>query len=130
VAIARLGAIALDTNDANMLSRFYRDLLDASVLSESADEVMLAAGGLVIIIDRIENHRPPDWPDCTVPKQFHLEILVDDLDSGERAVLALGARKAGAQPQPDRWRVMLDPSGHPFCLTVQLNPAESTSPCP
>jgi catechol-2,3-dioxygenase len=122
MAIARLGAISLDTDDVTMLSRFYRDLLDARITSESADEVMLAADGMVIIIDRIDNHQPPDWPAGTVPKQFHFEMLVDDLDSGERAVLALGARAAADQPQPDRWRVMLDPSGHPFCLTTQLNP--------
>jgi catechol-2,3-dioxygenase len=122
MAIARLGAISLDTDDAIMLSRFYRDLLDARITSESADEVMLAADGMVIIIDRIDNHQPPNWPDGTVPKQFHFEIIVDDMDAGERAVLALGARKAADQPQPDKWRVMLDPSGHPFCLTTQLNP--------
>jgi catechol-2,3-dioxygenase len=121
VAIARLGAISLDTDDPIMLSRFYRDLLDARITRESADEVALEASGLVIILDRIENHQPPDWPDCTVPKQFHLEFLVDDLDSGERAVLAIGAQKAAVQPRPDRWRVLLDPSGHPFCLTVSLD---------
>jgi hypothetical protein len=26
--------------------------------------------------------------------------------------------KADFQPAPDQWRVLLDPSGHPFCLTV------------
>jgi hypothetical protein len=30
--------------------------------------------------------------------------------------LALGATKAGSQPDPEHWRVMLDPSGHPFDL--------------
>ena len=30
---------------------------------------------------------------------------------------ALGARLA--DPQPDsRWRVLLDPAGHPFCITT------------
>ncbi|WP_307802408.1 VOC family protein [Cellulomonas fengjieae] len=34
----------------------------------------------------------------------------------ERA-LALGAQLA--DPQPDeRWRVLLDPAGHPFCITT------------
>lgn len=124
MAIARLGAIALDTDDPIMLSRFYRDLLDARITNESADAVALEASGLVIILDRVENYQPPDWPDCTVPKQFHLEVLVDDLDSGEQAVLAIGARKAAVQPEPDRWRVLLDPSGHPFCLTVPSNPEQ------
>ncbi|MCR6704763.1 MAG: hypothetical protein NVV66_18580, partial [Cellulomonas sp.] len=34
----------------------------------------------------------------------------------ERAV-ALGARLADPQPDP-RWRVLLDPAGHPFCITT------------
>ncbi|WP_369690329.1 VOC family protein [Nocardia miyunensis] len=30
-----------------------------------------------------------------------------------------GAGRAGFQPAPDRWLVLIDPSGHPFCFTVQ-----------
>jgi hypothetical protein len=30
--------------------------------------------------------------------------------------IRLGARQADQQPRPRRWRVMLDPAGHPFCL--------------
>lgn len=39
-------------------------------------------------------------------------------DVGERAMLALGAVKTGVQPEPDAFRVFLDPAGHPFCLVV------------
>ena len=35
-------------------------------------------------------------------------------------VLELGALKCDVQPDPDRWRVYLDPAGHPFCLTTQI----------
>nr|WP_239484602.1 VOC family protein [Streptomyces sp. CS081A] len=31
---------------------------------------------------------------------------------------ALGATVPADQPRPDLWRVVLDPAGHPFCLTV------------
>jgi hypothetical protein len=24
------------------------------------------------------------------------------------------------QPSPDRWRVLIDPAGHPFCLTTLI----------
>jgi hypothetical protein len=34
-----------------------------------------------------------------------------------RAV-ALGGRQTGHQPQQSMWRVLLDPAGHPFCLTA------------
>jgi hypothetical protein len=50
-----------------------------------------------------------------VPQQVHIDFDVPDLDEGERAVLAIGARKHEFQPAPDRFRY-LDPAGHPFCL--------------
>ncbi|MGB8997061.1 MAG: VOC family protein [Pseudonocardiaceae bacterium] len=34
--------------------------------------------------------------------------------------LWLGARRAPEQPAPDRWRVLLDPAGHPFCVSTQI----------
>ena len=42
-----------------------------------------------------------------------------DLDEGEAQVLALGAIKAEVQPEPDDFRVFLDPAGHPFCLVLR-----------
>ena len=42
-------------------------------------------------------------------------LVVDDLDAGEAAVVALGARKHDVQPGTT-FRVFLDPAGHPFCL--------------
>jgi hypothetical protein len=40
----------------------------------------------------------------------------------KRAV-ALGARPADPQPDP-RWKVLLDPAGHPFCLTTLVPPPD------
>jgi len=48
---------------------------------------------------------------------MHLDLIVADLDEGESAVIALGATKAGVQPGT-KFRVFLDPAGHPFCLCV------------
>ncbi|HTF48375.1 MAG TPA: VOC family protein [Pseudonocardia sp.] len=46
-----------------------------------------------------------------------------DLDEPEQRALALGA--TAAVPQPDkRWRVLLDPAGHPFCITSLAPPPE------
>jgi hypothetical protein len=68
---------------------------------------------------RVEDYRAPEWPVGT-PKQIHLDLAVDDLDEAEVEALALGAVKAAEQPAPDRWRVLLDPAGHPFCLSTQI----------
>jgi Glyoxalase-like domain len=33
---------------------------------------------------------------------------------------AIGASKASVQPSPESWRVLLDPAGHPFCVTTLI----------
>ena len=52
-----------------------------------------------------------------------------DLTAGEhleepvKRAVALGARPADPQPDP-RWQVLLDPAGHPFCITSLAPPPE------
>ena len=60
----------------------------------------------------------PDWPGQAVPQQMHLDVIVEDLDAGEAAVLELGATKHDHQPGKT-FRMFLDPAGHPFCLCVE-----------
>ncbi|MFD6355119.1 VOC family protein [Nocardia tengchongensis] len=72
---------------------------------------------MTLTIEHVADHRPPDWPGNEVPKQMHLDLFVTDLDAAEQAAIDCGATKPDFQPAPDRWRVLLDPSGHPFCLT-------------
>ena len=44
-------------------------------------------------------------------------MTVDDLATAEPKVLALGAPRHEVQPpDEEKWRVYLDPAGHPFCL--------------
>jgi catechol 2,3-dioxygenase-like lactoylglutathione lyase family enzyme len=115
-ALARLAAVSIDCGDPSVSADFYRKLLDAEVFYESADFVALKGAGIMLTLQRVDNYVPPVWPDGGVPKQLHLEFAVADLDAAERQVLELGARRAQVQPNPDRWRVLLDPAGHPFCL--------------
>jgi catechol 2,3-dioxygenase-like lactoylglutathione lyase family enzyme len=59
----------------------------------------------------------PAWP-AEAGKQHatqHLDIAVSNLDEAEAWAVAAGAVRAEFQPQDDV-RVMLDPSGQPFCL--------------
>ncbi|MET8649699.1 VOC family protein [Nocardia aurea] len=118
-AIATLGAISLDSGDPHHLGRFYAALLEFDVRYESDDLVVLQGDGVMLTIERVADHIPPDWPGNRVPKQMHLDLFVTDLDTAEAAAIECGAVKAEFQPAPDRWRVLIDPSGHPFCLTVR-----------
>jgi catechol 2,3-dioxygenase-like lactoylglutathione lyase family enzyme len=59
----------------------------------------------------------PVWPSEAGRQHItqHLDILVEDLDAAVAWAVAAGATLADFQPQDDV-RVMLDPSGQPFCL--------------
>ena len=48
---------------------------------------------------------------------MHLDVVVEDLDTAEREVVALGATRSEHQPGAT-FRVFLDPAGHPFCLCL------------
>ncbi|WP_331237121.1 VOC family protein [Mycobacterium colombiense] len=79
-----------------------------------------SATELFLTFERIVDHRRPTWPVGPVPKQMHLDVAVADLDVEEARILGLGATKANIQPDPEKWRVLIDPEGHPFCITVLL----------
>ena len=119
-AIARLAAVSLDTSDPVGLSNFYRELLDLEVFFESEQFIALKGAAILLTVQRVEDHQPPDWPGERVPKQVHLELAVDDLYVAEQGALALGATKPDTQPAAEIWRVLIDPSGHPFCITTLI----------
>jgi catechol-2,3-dioxygenase len=115
-----LAAVSLDSSDPAGLADFYRQLLDLELYFESEDFVALKGAGVLLTTQRVADHVPPEWPSGSVPKQIHLELAVEDLESAESAALGLGATRAGEQPNPDHWRVLIDPAGHPFCITTLI----------
>jgi hypothetical protein len=116
----RLAAVSLDAADPAELGAFWRQLLDLQEFFASDDFVALKGAGVLLTVQRVADHRPPDWPTGPVPKQLHLELAVDDLAAAEQRALQLGARRADEQPAPDKWLVLLDPAGHPFCITTLI----------
>jgi hypothetical protein len=121
MSVARLGSVSLDCADPHALAAFYAALTGRDVAYESESFCALHLdAGLWLSTQKVKDYRAPEWPDGDVPQQMHLDFSVADLDEGERAALAAGARRSDEQPSPDRWRVMFDPAGHPFCLTTLI----------
>ncbi|WP_246170669.1 VOC family protein [Pseudonocardia hierapolitana] len=120
--IARFGVVALDCPDPVALARFYSAItgwpFDPHAGSDGWVQLDPPDGrGAGLGFQKVSSeYRPPQWPGQEVPQQLHIDFDVPDLDEGERRVLAIGARKHEVQPAPDRFRVYLDPAGHPFCL--------------
>lgn len=116
MAIARLPSFVIDCPDPAVLADFYSALLGWEIDS-SNDWIDLRGDGQCISLQRVNDYVAPDWPGQRIPQQMHLDVVVDDLDAGEAAVLAIGATKANHQPGTT-FRVFLDPAGHPFCLCL------------
>lgn len=119
MAIAHSPVLAIDCPDPAALATFYGTVLDWEIESTSADRAALRGdSGQYISFHRVEPYVAPTWPSPDKPQQMHLDVLVDDLDAAEAAVLGLGATRSDHQPGTS-FRVFLDPAGHPFCLCAE-----------
>ena len=111
---AALAMINLDAADPAAQAAFYSQVLGWDVTHSDDNYAMISDGSTSVGFGRVPGYSAPGWPGEVAPKRYHLDFYVDDLDKAEELALALGASKPSAQPDPDRWRVLLDPSGHPF----------------
>ncbi|MFF4984474.1 VOC family protein [Streptomyces sp. NPDC001046] len=116
----RLSAIALDCPDPLALAAFYQRATGLALHPGSGPDFASLTGehGIFLAFQRAAAHRPPTWPDDDVPQQLHCCFTVQDLDEAEARLLHLGATRPDRQPEPARWRVLIDPAGHPLCITA------------
>jgi predicted enzyme related to lactoylglutathione lyase len=117
---ARLAMVTLDCADAEVSAAFWSGMLGWDVTHSERDYAMLTGPSNALGFGRVEGYVAPGWPNENGSKQFHFDLAVDDLDSAQEAAVELGATVADPQPG-ETWRVLLDPSGHPFCLTKAEN---------
>ena len=118
--ISKLGAVSLNCPDPHELALFYSALLEKEITFESDDFSTIQLDNLWLTMQRVEGFKPSTWPSGEIPSHVHLDFSVANLDTGEAAALAAGAPLAPEQPERDRWRVFLDPVGHPFCITTLI----------
>ena len=117
----RLQFVVIDTPDPHASAAFYGALLGLGVQEPSTEDWVELVGDLdgvtTLAFERVPGLTPPSWPSAEHPQRVHVDLEVTDLDAGEERALAVGARKAATQPG-ERFRVFLDPTGHPFCLVL------------
>jgi predicted enzyme related to lactoylglutathione lyase len=116
---ASMAMINLDADDPAAQAAFYSQVLGWEVQHSAAEYAMIGDGSISIGFGRVPGYSGPGWPKEVAPKRYHLDFYVDDLDDAEQRALALGATKPDDQPNPERWRVLLDPGGQPFDLCVR-----------
>jgi glyoxalase superfamily protein len=120
VAVARTGFVSLDCADPRPLAEFWAAMLGGEIAFSSDVTVGVRTDWVWMAALKIDDYVPPTWPEGDVPKQIHLDLDVTDLEAAVAEAERLGARIASFQPAPDRRRILLDPAGHPFCLTTQI----------
>ncbi len=117
---ANLAMFTLDCSDVPALTGFYRDLLGLTVIAEGEGYAMLGKDGATPIgIGAVPDYQPPAWPDSG-RKQFHFDIAATDPAATVQRAVELGAVRPDEQPG-ETWTVLLDPAGHPFCVTDAAN---------
>ena len=118
---ARIAMVTLDVTEVKPSVDFWSALLGWEVAASTDDYAMLTGpdGSPALGLGRVDDHQPPSWPDDG-RKQFHLDLAVDDLEAMAERAVELGATLADPQPG-ETWTVVIDPAGHPFCLTDAKN---------
>ncbi|MFC7376133.1 VOC family protein [Brachybacterium sp. GCM10030267] len=119
-AIAPLASISIDCPRPDDLAPFYCALLglEEAFATPGREVVSLAGAGPMLTLMTADEFTAPQWPEGPQRAQMHLDLAAEDLEAAVTAATEIGAREADAQPEPSAWRVMLDPVGHPFCLSA------------
>jgi predicted enzyme related to lactoylglutathione lyase len=120
MTVATLKMITLDCAEVRPLAEFWSQVLGWDVADVQDEYAMLTGPGVALGIGKVEDYEAPGWPNEHGSKQFHFDLACDDIDAAAAQCQELGATVATPQPG-ETWRVVLDPAGHPFCLTNAAN---------
>ncbi|WP_280275639.1 VOC family protein [Nocardia wallacei] len=120
MAVATLKMLTLDSADARRDAKFWAAALGWEIAHAQDEYAMLTGPDHALGFGTIPDYQAPAWPNENGTKQFHLDLAVEDLDMASKQLVELGATVPEFQPG-EGWRVLLDPSGHPFCLTLAAN---------
>ncbi len=124
----RATSVTVMTPEPLRLAEFYARLLGTEVSAteppppgapEAAGFAQLRMPHLTLNFEYEEQWARPVWPARAGHQTAtqHLDLWVDDLETATEWATRCGATLSDTQPQDDV-RVLLDPSGHPFCLFV------------
>jgi catechol-2,3-dioxygenase len=112
---ARVAGVSLDCEDHRELASFYARLLGGHVTWMTDTAAGVSVGNYDLVAQRVSPYARPTWPGTSI---VHLDLTCEpaDLPAFQEHAEQCGAEVAPHQPD-ERWVVLLDPAGHPFCLT-------------
>lgn len=115
-----LDSIVLDCSkmDLPAMLEFYQELTGYEADPYDEDALPTLRGdGIALSFYPVAHYFPPTFPSPAVGRQVHLDFYVKDLPAAIRFVRCIGGKDSPKQFDPS-YHVMLDPAGHPFCLTT------------
>lgn len=119
--IKNVAGFAYDCKNADALADFYVRLLGwKKEFSAEGWAGLRSPQGWILAFQELEDYVPPVWPweNGSQQQQAHMDFELDcPLEEGVTYAISCGARKAEVQ-YFETSTVMLDPEGHPFCLTT------------
>ncbi|MFE9612687.1 VOC family protein [Streptomyces sp. NPDC006012] len=113
MAYAKLGVVVLDCPDPRALAAFYAGVLGGTAEADPAAPSWVdlkLPDGQALAFQAAPGYVPPTWPAADRSQQFHLDLVVADLDAAEQGVLALGATPLDTDDRARSWRVYADPN--------------------
>ena len=121
----RLGAIVLDSDNIEALSDFYVGLLGWTKSSQIHDGekwitvIKADYTELPLVFQENPDYKKPIWPSTKTEQQqmIHMDFYVkaDEFDAKVKHAISCGAKLAESQLS-EGWTVLMDVSGHPFCI--------------
>ena len=130
--VIRMSMFMLDCKDPLELAKFYASLIKWEIVYTNEEYTVLFPPGKkrgtypCISFQRNSEYKPPIWPDESGSQQqmAHIDFAVNDLEKAVQHAINCGAKIAESQFS-EKWKVMFDPSGHPFCLVQMKSIIES-----
>ena len=113
----RLVGITIDCTDPARLAWFWSGMLNIAETDERGDDSDWATvGSRSDNQPRLTFQRVPEAK--TGKTRIHLDIQVDDIDTGRQHVESLGGQWSGVRHDYDEGVVLVmhDPEGHEFCI--------------
>jgi predicted enzyme related to lactoylglutathione lyase len=115
----RVIEIVVDCHDPKRLATFWSALLGIGIRGEirEANKWFVALLPLYVDGPYIAFQQVPEGK--VVKNRTHLDLRVPELDTAAKRVVGLGGHQLAAHDERGRqWRVMADPEGNEFCLTL------------
>lgn len=119
--------VVLDSDNAVELSEFYEKLLGWTRFPGEEYTVIanVEQKGFPtwITVQQVNDYVPPVWPETPGEQQqmAHLDFHVENVEEGVKHALSCGATISEIQ-YDERWRVLIDPAGHPLCILPPIMP--------